>query len=121
MDDEGVDAVGFSESHGLVDFWYGVVMGGEVIDVAQVAAVGVMGEQVAAEQDAADFQLADFSLGQGVFGVGLNFQVGGSRLRIRRGGGFGMGLIGQGAAGGGQERFFEKAATIELGGHSSSP
>ena len=43
MDDEGVYAVGSGKSEGFEDLLFGVVLGGEVVDVSEVSAVGEVG------------------------------------------------------------------------------
>ena len=55
--------LGFRER--LHDFLVGIVMRRERIDVLQVAAMRIVGEQVAAQDHAAHIQLADLPLGQG--------------------------------------------------------
>ena len=77
-------------------------MGGEGIDVFQVAAVGVVGEEIAAEDQAADFQLADLALGQAGGATGAGRRVSGSGFRLFRR----APLRGQRQADGGQDGFF---------------
>ena len=94
----------------LHDLLVGVVVRGEAIDVLQVAAVRVVGQQVAAEDEAADLELADLGLGQR------------GRRGGRRGGWFGLLLPariqGQREAGGGEEGFLDEGATIHFRLHT---
>ena len=68
---DGIDPGRLGLRQRLHDLLVGVVVRGERIDVFQVAAVGVVGEQVAAQDQAAHLQLADLALGQGARRGGL--------------------------------------------------
>ncbi len=79
MDDQRVDAVLLGDREGLDDLLVGVVVARPRIDASHLAAVGEVGEQVAAEEDAADLHAADLATRQ-------------RALRPGRSGGGGFGL-----------------------------
>ena len=68
----------------LHDLLVGIVVRGEGIDVLQVAAVRVVGEQIAAQDQAAHLQLADLRLGQGARRGGRFGLVLGARVQRER-------------------------------------
>jgi len=107
VDDQRVDAVLFGDGEGLQDFLIGVVVPRQRIDVFQLAAVGEVGEQVAAEEDAADLHAADLAARQRALRPGR-----GGRPGLRDGGGCAPGGEERGA-GGGEDGLFDEVAAVD--------
>ena len=107
---DGVDARRLGRRQRLHDLLVGVVVRRQRIDVFQVAAVGVVGEQIAAQDQPAHLQLADLALGQGL------------RRGGRSGGRFGLVLPArvqrQSQPGGRQEGFFDEGAASHFRLHA---
>ena len=57
MDDKRVDAVSFGQRHRLEDFFFGVIVRRQIINILQIPAVREMGQQIAAQQNPADFNI----------------------------------------------------------------